>query len=47
MNFKNVDFVLGDIEKMPFDNKLFDVVISNCVLNLVRINPGISEIFRV
>jgi len=48
LNFKNVDFVLGDIEKMPFDNKLFDVVISNCVLNLVPDKSrAFSEIFRV
>ena len=48
LNFKNVDFVLGDIEKMPFDNKLFDVVISNCVLNLVPDkSKAFSEIFRV
>jgi len=35
LNFKNIEFVQGDIEKMPFDEKIFDVVISNCVLNLV------------
>jgi len=33
--FKNVDFVQGDIENMPFEDASFDVVISNCVLNLV------------
>jgi ubiquinone/menaquinone biosynthesis C-methylase UbiE len=48
LNFKNVEFVLGDIEKMPFDDKLFDVVISNCVLNLVPDkSKAFSEIFRV
>jgi ubiquinone/menaquinone biosynthesis C-methylase UbiE len=48
LNFKNVEFVLGDIEKMPFDNKLFDVVISNCVLNLVPDkSKAFKEIFRV
>ncbi|MCJ7449279.1 MAG: arsenite methyltransferase [Bacteroidales bacterium] len=48
LNFKNVEFVLGDIEKMPFDDKLFDVVISNCVLNLVPDKAkAFSEIFRV
>ncbi len=31
----NVEFVKGDIEDMPFENDFFDVVISNCVLNLV------------
>jgi SAM-dependent methyltransferase len=48
LNFKNVEFVLGDIEKMPFDDNLFDVVISNCVLNLVPDkSKAFSEIFRV
>ncbi|MBG0860554.1 MAG: arsenite methyltransferase [Bacteroidales bacterium] len=48
LNFKNVEFVLGDIEEMPFDDKQFDVVISNCVLNLVPDkSKAFSEIFRV
>ena len=48
LNFKNVEFVLGDIEEMPFDEKVFDVVISNCVLNLVPDkSKAFSEIFRV
>jgi ubiquinone/menaquinone biosynthesis C-methylase UbiE len=48
LNFRNVEFVLGDIEKMPFDDKLFDVVISNCVLNLVPDKTkAFREIFRV
>ena len=33
--FNNIEFVLGDIEKMPFPDNIFDVIISNCVLNLV------------
>ncbi len=33
--FENINFVLGDIENMPLENNTFDVVISNCVLNLV------------
>lgn len=48
LNFQNVEFVLGDIEKMPFDDKLFDIVISNCVLNLVPDKfRAFKEIFRV
>lgn len=35
LNFMNVDFVLGDIEDMPLDDNIADVVVSNCVLNLV------------
>lgn len=45
---KNVEFRLGDIESMPVDNNTADVVVSNCVLNLVPNKKGVfSEIFRV
>jgi len=48
LKFKNVEFVLGDIESMPFEDKQFDIVVSNCVLNLVPDkNKAFSEIFRV
>jgi arsenite methyltransferase len=48
LNFKNVEFVPGDIEAMPFGDKIFDVVISNCVLNLVPDKlKAFREIFRV
>jgi arsenite methyltransferase len=48
LNYKNVGFVLGDIEEMPFNENMFDVVISNCVLNLVPDKTkAFSEIFRV
>jgi SAM-dependent methyltransferase len=48
LNFKNVEFVLGDIESMPLENDRFDVVISNCVLNLVPDKQkAFSEIYRV
>jgi len=32
---KNVFFQEGDIEQLPFEDSSFDVVISNCTLNLV------------
>ncbi|MGQ9621480.1 MAG: arsenite methyltransferase, partial [Bacteroidales bacterium] len=48
LNYSNVEFVVGDIESMPFDDNLFDVVISNCVLNLVPDkSKAFREIFRV
>ncbi|MFH0842961.1 MAG: arsenite methyltransferase [Bacteroidota bacterium] len=48
LGFKNVEFISGDIEEMPFSDKIFDVVISNCVLNLVPDkSKAFSEIFRV
>ncbi|HUX94109.1 MAG TPA: arsenite methyltransferase [Bacteroidales bacterium] len=47
-NFNNVEFVEGDIEAMPFAGNSFDVVISNCVLNLVpEKRKAFMEIFRV
>lgn len=48
LGFQNINFVKGDIENMPFDNQNFDVIISNCVLNLVPDKrKAFSEIFRV
>jgi len=46
--FRNIEFVQGDIEEMPLPDTSFDVVISNCVLNLVPDKQkAFSEIFRV
>ena len=46
--FKNIEFVQGDIEEMPLPYNSFDVVISNCVLNLVPDKQkAFAEIFRV
>ena len=48
LGFKNVDFIKGDIEYMPVRDESYDVVISNCVLNLVPDKQkAFSEIFRV
>jgi len=35
LGFENIDFKLGDIENLPLENDMSDVVVSNCVLNLV------------
>lgn len=35
LGFTNVEFVKGDIEAMPLTDNQFDVIVSNCVLNLV------------
>lgn len=46
--FKNVQFRLGDIENMPLGSNKADVVISNCVLNLVPDKKkAFAEIYRV
>jgi SAM-dependent methyltransferase len=46
--FNNVEFRQGDIEKMPVSANVADVIVSNCVLNLVPNKDGVfKEIFRV
>lgn len=48
LGYDNVAFYLGDIEAMPFGDDTVDVVISNCVLNLVPDKrAAFSEMFRV
>jgi len=41
--FENVEFRLGEIEHVPLDRDLADVVISNCVINL---SPDKEQVFR-
>ncbi|HMA53197.1 MAG TPA: arsenite methyltransferase [Acidobacteriota bacterium] len=46
--FGNVEFRLGDIESLPVEDASADVVVSNCVLNLVPDKrKAFAEIFRV
>jgi SAM-dependent methyltransferase len=48
LGYQNVEFVQGDIEEMPFPDNTFNVVISNCVLNLVpNKEKAFQEIYRV
>ncbi len=48
LNYNNVEFRLGDIDDMPVTSNYADVIVSNCVLNLVpNKHKVISEIFRV
>ena len=47
-DIENVDFRLGDIEKLPVDDNSIDVVISNCVINLsIDKRQVFQEIYRV
>ena len=47
-HFHNVEFHLGDIEKIPVAADTADVIVSNCVLNLVPNKSGVfHEILRV
>lgn len=48
LGFNNVEFRYGDIEEMPVSDNIADVVVSNCVLNLVPDKSRVfAEIFRV
>ncbi len=48
LGFNNVEFVKGDIEEMPLPDNRYDVILSNCVLNLVPDKTkAFSEIMRV
>ena len=41
--YHNVEFRLGEIEKLPVEDKSVDVIISNCVINL---SPDKSKVFH-
>jgi SAM-dependent methyltransferase len=43
MKAANVEFRLGEMEYMPFADETFDVIISNCVINL---SPDKDVVFR-
>ncbi|WP_138434185.1 arsenite methyltransferase [Winogradskyella algicola] len=48
LGYNNVEFREGDIDNMPVSDNVADVIVSNCVLNLVpNKQKVISEIFRV
>lgn len=46
--YKNVEFRQGEIEKLPVEDNSIDVIISNCVINLVPSKESaFKEAFRV
>jgi len=48
LGYNNVEFVQGDIDNMPLASNIADVIVSNCVLNLVPDKDAVfKEIFRV
>lgn len=48
LGYANVEFRQGDIENMPVSANMADVIVSNCVLNLVPNKEKVfSEIYRV
>ena len=48
MVIRNVEFLLGEIEHLPFPNNTVDVIMSNCVVNLSTNKENVfNESFRV
>lgn len=48
LGFTNVEFRLGDIDNMPIEEHTADVVVSNCVMNLVpNKQKAFAETFRI
>lgn len=48
LGYNNVEFIQGDIDEMPLPAGVADVVVSNCVLNLVPNKAAVmQEMFRV
>lgn len=48
LGFNNVEFRTGDIEKIPVGANMADVIVSNCVLNLVPNKDNVfKEMYRV
>lgn len=48
LGYTNVEFVQGDIENIPLPDNTADVVVSNCVFNLVPDKPrAFAETFRI
>jgi len=48
LGYNNVEFRQGDIEKMPVTANIADVIVSNCVLNLVPNKAAVfQEMYRV
>lgn len=48
LGYYNVEFRQGDIEHMPLSDNTANVIVSNCVLNLVPNKDGVfKEIYRV
>jgi len=46
--YQNVEFIKADIENLPLEDEFFDIIISNCVINLAPNKYKVfSEAYRV
>ena len=47
-NYANLEFKLGDIEKIPLEDGIADCIISNCVINLAENKQNVfNEAYRI
>ncbi|UOY10461.1 methyltransferase domain-containing protein [Methanonatronarchaeum sp. AMET6-2] len=44
---QNISFLVGDAEQIPFEENTFDVIFTNCVLNLIEKDKALKNINRV
>ncbi|WGI17453.1 methyltransferase domain-containing protein [Methanonatronarchaeum sp. AMET-Sl] len=47
LDIDNIEFVVGDAEKIPFKENTFDVVFTNCVLNLIKKEMALDCINKI
>jgi len=48
LNIHNVEFINSSIEKLPFEDNFFDLIISNCTINHIKNKQQMwNEIYRV
>lgn len=47
IDLPEVEFVLSDIEQLPFNNKTFDAVVGICVLHHLNLDAVLPEVKRV
>ncbi len=48
LGYGNIEFIKGDIEELPLNDSIADVVVSNCVLNLVpNKRKAFDQIYRI
>jgi ubiquinone/menaquinone biosynthesis C-methylase UbiE len=46
--YTNIEFILGEIETIPLDDNIIDIIISNCVINLTTDKlKAFQEAYRV
>ncbi|OUJ19129.1 SAM-dependent methyltransferase [Methanonatronarchaeum thermophilum] len=47
LKIENIHFVVGDAENIPFQKNTFDIIFTNCVLNLIKKEKAIKSIKKI